>query len=134
MSPGWEHIVVEKGGLKIVSERRDEEGSHSGGRRTGKLDKEAKEKAARVRKMKACWTCWLLKVPVSAASSKTLWCGSICHKLSLIGLMKLILPRSVRNYRLSSDFLGLMSPFHPFAGLRNITGANQLTVFRGRCL
>ena len=64
---GWEHIVVEKGGLKIMNEGKYDFGDHgNGGRRKGKLPKEAKEKAARVRKVKACWTCWLLKVPVSA--------------------------------------------------------------------
>ena len=75
-SPGWEHIVVEKSGLRIVNEGKYNIGSRGrGGRRRGKLPKEAKEKAARVRRVKACWTCWLLKVPVSIAISKPLWCG-----------------------------------------------------------
>ena len=65
VSPGWEHIVIGKGGLKTVSERKCEEHHGTGGRRKRKLEKEAKEKAARVRKVKACWNCWLLKVPVS---------------------------------------------------------------------
>lgn len=65
VSPGWEHIVIRKGGLTTVSERKDEEHHGTGGRRKGKLEKEVKEKAARVRKVKACWNCWLLKVPCS---------------------------------------------------------------------
>jgi hypothetical protein len=80
VSPGWEHIVVGEGGPKIVRERKDDEHHASGGRRKGKLEKKVKEKAARVRKVKACWTCWLLKVPVSATISNTFWCGSIYHK------------------------------------------------------
>lgn len=78
VSPGWEHIVVRNGGWKIVSELHSEEGGHlNGGRRKGKLEKAAADKAARVRKLKACWPCWLSKAPVSAAISKTFWCGPI---------------------------------------------------------
>jgi hypothetical protein len=67
---GWNHIVVEGGAMKTVNESKYDLGDHgSGGRRTGKLPKEAKEKAARVRKVKACWNCWQLKVPVCATFS-----------------------------------------------------------------
>ncbi|KAG0645366.1 hypothetical protein D0Z07_8857 [Hyphodiscus hymeniophilus] len=73
-SPSWEHIVVEKGGLtRVVNEGNYDGGVQgSGGRRKGKLPKETKEKAARVRKVKACWTCWKLKVPCSE--------GEVCER------------------------------------------------------
>ena len=35
------------------------------GIRKGKLDPETAEKARRIRRMKACWNCWIQKVPVS---------------------------------------------------------------------
>jgi hypothetical protein len=83
-SPGWEHIVVEKGGLKVMSEGKYEDTNHgTGGRRKGKLDKKAADKAAIIRKMKACWPCWILKVPVGAAISTALWRGSIYPELSM---------------------------------------------------
>ena len=41
------------------------------GRRRGKLDRETKRKAARMRQIKACWSCWLLKVPVSSFLNPT---------------------------------------------------------------
>jgi hypothetical protein len=63
--PSWEHVVVAKGGLLTVSEIPDEETRRSGGYRTGKLDPQTKEKAHRIRKMGACWKCWIGKVPVS---------------------------------------------------------------------
>ena len=61
-SPGWEHVVVAKGGLLRVSEIPKKE---TRGCRTGELDHEAKEKARRIRKVHACWNCWTQKVPVS---------------------------------------------------------------------
>lgn len=44
-----------------MSEHHCEEGSHNGVQRKGKPEKEVEEKAARVTKVKACWTCWLLR-------------------------------------------------------------------------
>jgi hypothetical protein len=61
-SPGWEHVVVAKGGLLRVSEIPKKENR---GCRTGELDYETKEKARRIRSMHACWSCWNQKVPVS---------------------------------------------------------------------
>jgi hypothetical protein len=62
----WEHIVVRKGGLERVCEHVQKEASQkSFGCRKGKLQPEVKEKARRVRKLGACWPCWVLKVPVS---------------------------------------------------------------------
>ena len=94
VSPGWEHIVVKNGGLRIVSEHYSEEGSYSGGR--GKL------KVARATKVKACWTCWLLKVPVSAAISKTLWCGPTPQKFPY--RLEEISPFSILRGTLGSTF------------------------------
>jgi hypothetical protein len=39
------------------------------GCRTGQLDQKTKEKAHRIRKMGACWNCWVQKVPVSLSPS-----------------------------------------------------------------
>ena len=67
----WEHTVIEKGGLMIVNEGGP--GPENHGRRGGRrkpLPEEVKKKVARVRKVGACWPCWLLKMPVSAASTK----------------------------------------------------------------
>jgi hypothetical protein len=62
----WEHTVVRKGGLERVYEHTQKEPSQkSFGCRKGKLQPEVKEKARRVRKLGACWTCWVLKVQVS---------------------------------------------------------------------
>lgn len=63
--PGWEHVVVAKGGWYTMSEIPEEESRRSGGCRTGKLDPKTKEKAHRIRKIKACWPCYIAKVPVS---------------------------------------------------------------------
>ena len=59
---GWEHVVVAKGRLLTVS---GEETRKPTGCRTGSLDQKTKEKAHRIRKMGACWNCWVQKVPVS---------------------------------------------------------------------
>jgi hypothetical protein len=64
-SAGWEHTVVAKGGLQRVVETPEEEQRKKGGVRTGALDPIAKEKARRIRQMRACWNCWVQKVPVS---------------------------------------------------------------------
>jgi hypothetical protein len=50
--------------------KADDKGENLG-RRRGKLDRETKRKAARVRQIKACWSCWLLKVPVSSFLNTT---------------------------------------------------------------
>ena len=60
-SPGWEHVVVAKGGLLRVSEIPKTE---TRGCRKGELDHETKERARRIRKLHACWNCWNQKVPV----------------------------------------------------------------------
>jgi hypothetical protein len=65
-SPGWEHVVVAKGGLRKMSEIPKKE---TRGCRTGELDNKTKEKARRIRKVHACWNCWTLKVPVSFIST-----------------------------------------------------------------
>jgi hypothetical protein len=61
----WEHTVVSKGGLQFVSENVKDEVDMRSGIRKGKLDPETAEKARRIRRMKACWNCWIQKVPVS---------------------------------------------------------------------
>jgi hypothetical protein len=58
---GWEHVVVAKGGLHHVSEASEAGSTRRMGVRTGLLDPVAKEKARRIR---ACWSCWVQKVPV----------------------------------------------------------------------
>lgn len=65
----WEHTVVSKGGLQFVSENVKEEVDMRSGIRKGKLDPETAEKARRIRRMKACWNCWIQKVPVSRCMS-----------------------------------------------------------------
>jgi hypothetical protein len=62
---GWEHVVVAQGGLLKVSEISEEEPRRPTGCRTGGLDPKTKEKARRIRKVGACWSCWVQKVPVS---------------------------------------------------------------------
>jgi hypothetical protein len=64
-STGWEHIVVAKNGLHLVTERPMERATKKSGVRTGGLDPQAKEKARRIRQLRACWNCWVQKVPVS---------------------------------------------------------------------
>jgi hypothetical protein len=64
-SAGWEHTVINRGGLCRVSEIPEEAARKKGGKRTGGLDPETKEKARRIRQMRACWNCWVQKVPVS---------------------------------------------------------------------
>jgi hypothetical protein len=64
-SPGWEHNVVAKGGLCRVSEIPEDDTKRKSGVRNGKLNPQTKEKARRIRKISACWICWIQKVPVS---------------------------------------------------------------------
>ncbi|TVY38797.1 hypothetical protein LSUB1_G005890 [Lachnellula subtilissima] len=61
---GWEHAVVQKGGLQLIL-NREEQTSQRGGCRKGKLDPEAAEKARKIRRITACWNCWIQKVPCS---------------------------------------------------------------------
>lgn len=61
----WEHAAVSKDGLCFLSEHKEEEEKQRSGVRNGKLDPEVAEKAKRMRKLKACWKCWIQKVPVS---------------------------------------------------------------------
>jgi hypothetical protein len=64
---GWEHMVIEKGGLRFVAEEVQKVAisRKKFGCRKGKLDPQNAEKIREVRKIKACWTCWNLKTPVS---------------------------------------------------------------------
>lgn len=65
-SPGWEHVVISKDGFRKVYEIPKEE---TRGCRKGKLDSETAEKARRIRKKHACWSCWVGKTPVSTVPS-----------------------------------------------------------------
>ncbi|PVH78181.1 hypothetical protein DL98DRAFT_516856 [Cadophora sp. DSE1049] len=60
----WEHAAICKDGLRFVSENREDEEKRTGVR-SGKLDPDVAEKAKRMRKIKACWKCWIQKVPCS---------------------------------------------------------------------
>lgn len=69
----WEHTVVEKGGLTQLFEHTQEEPKQKRfGCRKGELPPATKEKVRRVRKLGACWPCWVLKVPCSE--------GDICER------------------------------------------------------
>jgi hypothetical protein len=58
--------VIQNDGLRRISEISSGDSSQEKyGRRKGKLDAKAAEKARRIRKVKACWDCWVMKVPVS---------------------------------------------------------------------
>jgi hypothetical protein len=59
----WEHAVIQKGGLQLIM-NPDEQTNQRGGCRKGKLDPEAAEKARKIRRITACWNCWIQKVPV----------------------------------------------------------------------
>jgi hypothetical protein len=61
-NPGWEHVVIAKGGLVQMSDIPKEDGRV--GRRTGKLSSEDKAKVRRIGKKRACWNCWIQNVPV----------------------------------------------------------------------
>jgi hypothetical protein len=64
-SMGWEHTVVKRSGLSLVGNSYSGEKRSKAGIRTGRLDPVTKEKARKVRQLRACWNCWILKVPVS---------------------------------------------------------------------
>lgn len=64
----WEHAAICKDGLRFVSENREDEEKRTGVR-SGKLDPDVAEKAKRMRKIKACWKCWIQKVPVSVPTN-----------------------------------------------------------------
>ncbi|TVY80421.1 hypothetical protein LSUE1_G003277 [Lachnellula suecica] len=59
----WEHAVVQRGGLQLIM--NPEHTGQRGGCRKGKLDPEAAEKARKIRRLTACWNCWIQKVPCS---------------------------------------------------------------------
>jgi hypothetical protein len=60
----WEHTTVASGGLTRVIENDNAHSKHRSGVRNGRLPLETAEKARRIRKIKACWNCWIQKVPV----------------------------------------------------------------------
>ncbi|KAG4429102.1 hypothetical protein IFR05_015416 [Cadophora sp. M221] len=68
----WAYSGIGEDGLSFVSENKREEETHRNGVRTGKLKPEAAERAKRIRKLGACWPCWILKVPCSE--------GEICER------------------------------------------------------
>jgi len=60
---GWEHAVAAGGGLVMVNnENKPTKQRH--GVRKGLLDQWSAEKARRKRKLKACWSCWIIKASV----------------------------------------------------------------------
>jgi hypothetical protein len=67
---GWEHISVGQNGVSVASS--EQSAQRRLGMRTAKLDPETKEKALRIRKIRACWNCWVQKVPVSAFDNRLL--------------------------------------------------------------
>ena len=67
---GWEHISVDQNGVSVASS--EQSAQRRLGMRTAKLDPETKEKALRIRKIRACWNCWVQKVPVSAFDNRLL--------------------------------------------------------------
>jgi hypothetical protein len=74
---GWEHTVVRKDGLaQLLEYTREEASPKRFGCRKGELPPETKEKVRRVRKLGACWTCWVLKVPVSHHTTWIIWSRS----------------------------------------------------------
>jgi hypothetical protein len=61
---GWEHhSVIQRGGVQLMTKPEEKPVQRSGIRR-GKLDPDAAEKARKIRRMTACWNCWIQKVPV----------------------------------------------------------------------
>jgi hypothetical protein len=75
-SPGWAHIVVDGDGFRPFGHEHGGDGERrkKAGVRTGALDPEAKEKARRIRQMRACWNCWIQKIPVSRFRSSIHHC------------------------------------------------------------
>ncbi|KAH7395511.1 hypothetical protein BKA64DRAFT_60775 [Cadophora sp. MPI-SDFR-AT-0126] len=65
--------------------------------RTGKLDPEVAEKARRMRKIRACWKCWVQKVPCSP--------GAVCERCS-----KLETPRYMCDRTGFKDYSELFFP------------------------
>jgi hypothetical protein len=63
-SGGWEHVVVALGGLQRTSKYNEVESGRRSGTRKGWLDSSVKEKARGIRKIKACWSCWIQKAIV----------------------------------------------------------------------
>lgn len=70
----WQHIVINKGGLQALATEDMERDADQKpfGVRSGALDPVTKMKAGKMRKIHACWGCWILKVPVSTSISDIL--------------------------------------------------------------
>jgi hypothetical protein len=61
---GWEHhSIIQRGGVQLMA-KPEEKPIQRSGIRKGKLDPDAAEKARKIRRMTACWNCWIQKVPV----------------------------------------------------------------------
>ncbi|CAG8957001.1 hypothetical protein HYFRA_00012481 [Hymenoscyphus fraxineus] len=61
----WEHhSVVQQDGFALLT-KPQEQAKVRHGVRKGKLDPDAAEKARKVRRLTACWNCWIQKVPCS---------------------------------------------------------------------
>ena len=69
----WEYVAVANDGLGYLrwdgcANEHDSISRKKSGVRSGKLDRETREKARKIRKVGACWTCWIQKVPVCVPS------------------------------------------------------------------
>lgn len=64
----WENTVIQKGGVQLIM-NSEEHINQRGGVRKGKLDPDAAEKARKIRRITACWNCWIQKVPCSEGVS-----------------------------------------------------------------
>jgi hypothetical protein len=92
---GWEITVIRKDGLQTVSENiQQESNQRTSGCRRGKLLPENRDKAQRVRKLGACWRCWVLKVPVSLP----ILVNGIDHPISKPSLEGLVTTDSISSY------------------------------------
>jgi hypothetical protein len=71
----WEHhSIVQRGGVQLMTKPEQKPTQRSGIRR-GKLDPDAAEKARKIRRMTACWNCWIQKVPVGLSYP---FCDFLC--------------------------------------------------------
>jgi len=96
-SPRWEHIVVSKGGLHRMSEIPEVDSKRKSGVRNGKLDPKTKEKARRIRKISACWTCWIQKVPCSEGEMCER-CRTQCRKQPSLSTQRLCWRSGFKDY------------------------------------
>lgn len=60
----WEHNFLADGSLQNRKERNKQNKDHCRGRRSGPLSLATAKKAVQVRKIGACWRCWIQHVPV----------------------------------------------------------------------